>query len=85
MPRKPELSAGLMGPRGPNADFTLFFCKLFCLQFNMPSLREKNLRCYGQIQIARHFEPTPTQQAIGGAFFKNFFQNEPDAAILKRT
>ena len=22
MPRKPELSAGLMGPRGPNADFT---------------------------------------------------------------
>ena len=23
MPRKPELSAGLMGPRGPNADFTL--------------------------------------------------------------
>ena len=22
MPRKPELGAGLMGPRGPNADFT---------------------------------------------------------------
>ena len=22
LPRKPELSAGLMGPRGPNADFT---------------------------------------------------------------
>ena len=25
MPRKPELSAGLMDPRGPNADFTFFY------------------------------------------------------------
>ena len=25
MPRKPELSAGLMGPRGPNADFTFTY------------------------------------------------------------
>ena len=24
MPRKPELSASLMGPRGPNADFSFF-------------------------------------------------------------
>ena len=35
----------------------------------MCSLRVKNLRCYGQIQIARHFESTPTQQAIHGASF----------------
>ena len=25
MPRKPEVSAGLKGPRGPNADFTFTF------------------------------------------------------------
>ena len=35
----------------------------------MSLLRITNLRCYGQIQIAPHFEPTPTQQAIRGAFF----------------
>ena len=35
----------------------------------MCSFRVKKLRCYGQIQIARHFEPTPTQQAIRGASF----------------
>ena len=38
----------------------------------MPSLRVKNLRCCGQISIARHFEATPTQQAIRGASFVYF-------------
>ena len=37
MPRKPELSAGLMGPRGPNADFT-YLTLPFYLIFSWISL-----------------------------------------------
>ena len=41
MPRKPELSAGLMDPRGPNADFTF----LLSYKIQRGEMPPNNVRC----------------------------------------